>query len=333
MISPEDLLSLTLLGESDSIIELRKLIAKTAMFDAPVLIRGETGTGKELVARSLHYCSARADQPFVPTNCGAISDELFLSEMFGHEKGAFTDAKKSKPGLLEQANEGTLFLDEIDSLSLRSQVALLRFLQENEFRTVGGTYSKKANVRVLAASNQDLLKLVDKGTFRQDLYFRLDVLNIQVPSLRHRAGDASILSNHFIAQVCENHSLPHKKLSTAATDWINHYSWPGNVRELENWIKRCCFLTDGQTIHPLERDSGKPLNDTTSFNRVKKATTVGSFKDAKSRAIEEFEYSYVNEVLTQCAGNISRAAKVADKDRRAFGRLVKKYGVDRGEFC
>lgn len=333
MISSEDLLSLTLLGDSDSIVNLRKLINKTAAFDAPVLIHGETGTGKELVARSLHYCSSRANQAFIPTNCGAIADELFLSEMFGHEKGAFTDAKKTKPGLLEQANHGTLFLDEIDSLSLRSQVALLRFLQESEFRSIGGTSSKKADVKVLSASNRDLRSLIETGQFREDLYFRLDVLNIQVPPLRERPGDALLLSRHFINQTCERHSLPPKRLSPAAENWINQYSWPGNVRELENWIKRCCFLSDGDSIQPhmaVDDDHGRP-EDPVKFSCHKGG--IDSFKEAKSQAIEHFESCYVNEVLAQCAGNISRAAKIANKDRRAFGRLVKKYKVDRGQFC
>lgn len=339
MISSDSLLSLTLLGESHGILKLRNLIKRTACFDAPVLILGETGTGKELVARSLHYCSSRADNAFVPTNCGAISDELFLSEMFGHERGAFTDAKKSRTGLLEQANHGTLFLDEIDSLSLKSQVALLRFLQENEFRSVGGSNTKQADVRVLAASNQDLSALVEQGKFREDLYFRLDVLNIRVPALRQRSGDALILGRHFIQQVCDQHNLPVKVLSQGAEEWINNYSWPGNVRELENWIKRCCFLSETEAISATDETashtqkkgatgSGRNLNADHSS-----APVTEPFREAKCRVIEQFEENYVNELLEQCSGNISQAAKIANKDRRAFGRLVKKYGVDKGQFC
>lgn len=326
MIPSEELLKLTLLGESEVINQLQRRIMKTARFDAPVLIHGETGTGKELVARSLHYCSNRSDNAFVPVNCGALSDELFLSEIFGHEKGAFTDAKKTKTGLLEQANEGTLFLDEIDSLSLKSQVALLRFLQESEYRSVGGEQSKHANVRVLSASNKNIKKLITDGSFREDLFYRLEVLAIDVPPLRDREDDAILLTQHFMEQVCQQHKLPLKSLSPTTKEWLTHYEWPGNVRELENWVMRRCFLTEGVFLHieeeqPYQSQSGN------------KIIQIGSFKEEKNRAIEEFESSYVNRILAQCSGNISHAAKIANKDRRAFGRLVKKYGVNRELFC
>ncbi|WNO11642.1 sigma-54 dependent transcriptional regulator [Teredinibacter sp. KSP-S5-2] len=326
MIPSEELLKLTLLGESEVINQLQQRIIKTARFDAPVLIHGETGTGKELVARSLHYCSNRSDNAFVPVNCGALSDELFLSEIFGHEKGAFTDAKKTKSGLLEQANEGTLFLDEIDSLSLKSQVALLRFLQENEYRSVGGEQNKQANVRVLSASNRDIKKLVSEGLFREDLFYRLEVLTIDVPPLRDREDDVVLLTQHFMEQVCQQHKLPMKSLSPTTKEWLIHYEWPGNVRELENWVMRRCFLTEGVFLQIEEDQSSSGVED-------KCTAQIGSFKDEKNRAIEEFESSYVNKILAQCSGNISRAAKIANKDRRAFGRLVKKYGVNRELFC
>ncbi len=329
-----DLLRLTIIGESPVIEGMRQLILKVSGFDAPILISGETGTGKELVARGIHYCSERSDSAFVPVNCGAFNDELFLSELFGHEKGAFTDARRSKTGLLEQADGGTLFLDEVDSLSPKAQVSLLRFLQEKEFRPIGSEKIKTANVRVVSASNKNLQELVNSGSFRQDLFYRLDVLSVSVPPLRERGDDIDLLVNHFISQYCRQYRLDVKALHPLTLEWIKDYAWPGNVRELENYLHRICILSDGQVIHVREQ-KGNPdiltmVNE--QLEKLENLSILGDFREEKNKAVQDFERQYVHEILKECSGNITLAARRAGKDRRAFGRLVKKYGIDREQY-
>ncbi len=328
MIPADHLLELNILGESQGIESVRQLIKKVAPIDAPVFIHGETGTGKELVARSLHYCSKRSSDPFVPLNCGAIAPELFLSELFGHEKGAFTDAKTRKHGLLEEAQNGTLFLDEIDSLSLATQVALLRLLQENEYRPVGGSQTKHADVRIICASNRDITELIAQQKFREDLFYRLEVLALNIPPLRERHEDILVLAEHFIRQICIQYQLPEKSLTSQALDWLSEYSWPGNVRELENWLTRACLTQDTRTIAA----PGQAIDDFASHSCLNDSTPIGTFQDEKSKAVAQFESNYIQKLLALCSGNITQAAKIANKDRRAFGRLVKKYGVDREQF-
>jgi DNA-binding NtrC family response regulator len=325
-----DLLKLTIIGDSLAMIRTRRLIGKVANYQTPVLIKGETGTGKELVARGIHYSSDRHDAPFVPVNCGAFNDELFLSELFGHEKGAFTDAKKTRPGLLEQADGGTIFLDEVDSLSPKAQVSLLRFLQENEFRSLGSGTVKKVNVRVLSATNKDLFELIQQGTFREDLYYRLDVLGIDVPPLRKRGGDILVLAENFLEKFSVKYRSDKKELHESTRKWFMEYSWPGNVRELENYLHRLFILIDDSVIciqdikgEPVFSDSREP-----AYNIL----ALGRFRDEKNRAIENFERLYVQSLLNECIGNISQAAKKAGKERRAFGKLVKKYGIDREHY-
>jgi DNA-binding NtrC family response regulator len=329
MLSSE-LLKLTIIGDSLAMIRTRKLIGKVANYQTPVLIKGETGTGKELVARGIHYSSDRHDAPFVPVNCGAFNDELFLSELFGHEKGAFTDAKKTRPGLLEQADGGTIFLDEVDSLSPKAQVSLLRFLQENEFRSLGSGAVKKVNVRVLTATNKDLFELIQQGAFREDLYYRLDVLGIDVPPLRKRGSDILVLAENFLEKFSVKYRSDRKELHEATRKWFMEYSWPGNVRELENYLHRLFILIDDSVIcipdikgEPVFSDARAP-----DYNIL----ALGPFRDEKNRAIENFERLYIHSLLNECVGNISQAAKKAGKERRAFGKLVKKYGIDRENY-
>lgn len=328
MIPADHLLELNILGESQPIDTVRRLIKKIAPIDAPVFIHGETGTGKELVARSLHYCSVRANEPFVPVNCGAISSELFLSELFGHEKGAFTDAKVRKKGLLEEAHNGTLFLDEIDSLCLATQVTLLRLLQESEYRPVGSSQTKTANVRIICASNRDITELISQQKFREDLFYRLEVLALNLPPLRDRKEDILVLADHFIQQISLQYNLQAKKLSHETLNWFSNYSWPGNVRELENWLTRACLTQDSEQLYP----PGVNI-PTSNSSSVSENIELGTFQEEKSKAVARFESDYIQKLLSMCAGNITQAAKMANKDRRAFGRLVKKYGVDRERFC
>ncbi|MDN3579021.1 sigma-54 dependent transcriptional regulator [Chitinimonas viridis] len=319
---------LNLVGSSPAFQHALKTIHRLAPVDATVLIGGESGTGKELAARALHYLGPRSDQPFIPVNCGALSDTLFESELFGHERGAFTDAKQSSQGLVGEAEGGTLFLDEIDTLTAKAQGALLRFLQDKSYRRVGGKGYSQANVRVLVASNADLGMLVQQQRFRQDLLYRLNVLCVTLPPLRERHGDALELAHTFITRLGHQYRSPGRKLHPDAIAFIEQYSWPGNVRELENVIHREFLMSDGDELRCEE-----------SRQRMAFATRddvcARSFKDAKARAIAEFERRYVAELLAQAGGKITDAAKLAGKDRSAFGKLVKKYTIeaDFGDFA
>ncbi len=321
---------LTMIGESARFQQMLEELTQIAPYDqVPVLIKGETGTGKELVARGIHYESSRRDGPFVPVNCGALNDELFLSELFGHEKGAFTDAKQTHKGLLEQASDGTVFLDEVDSLSPKAQVALLRFLQEQEFRPLGSQKVKKADVRVISASNQDLYAFVQHGRFREDLYYRLDILDILLPPLRERKGDIELLSEYFLRQFGRQYQEPEKNLHPETIAWMLEYPWPGNVRELENYLHRVFILTQGNTIY-VPQIKGRPFQvQILSGGEGGDAMKVGDFNEEKAKAIAHFEKQYIHRVLKASKGNVTLAAKQAGKERRAFGRLIKKYGINR----
>jgi DNA-binding NtrC family response regulator len=229
-----------MIGQSPAIVQLKALMQCYAHCDASVLIEGETGTGKELVARELHYASARRDKPFVPVNCGALPDSLLEAELFGHRRGAFTDARSSEQGLVEYARGGTLFLDEIDSLSPRAQTTLLRFLQSGEFRVVGERAVRTADVRVLAATNCALLSAIEQGCFRRDLYYRLSSLQLTLPPLRERGEDLQRLAVHLLGEATARAGLPDCVWAPEALQALSCHHWPGNVRELENVILRAC---------------------------------------------------------------------------------------------
>ena len=237
-----------LIGQSSAIQHLYRIIKRVAKTDSTVLITGESGTGKELIANAIHYQSPRRDMPFVPINCGAIPEELLESELFGHEKGAFTGAFKERRGRFELANKGTVFLDEIGEMSPKLQVKLLRFLQETKFQRVGGSRTVEVDVRILAATNKDLERAVAENEFREDLFYRLNVIPIHVPPLRERAGDIALLIQHFLKQHCLKKNIPQKQMSEAAVESLEQYDWPGNVRELENVIERLVILTDTDEI-------------------------------------------------------------------------------------
>lgn len=319
-----------IIGESTALKNLLDVIASIARYDAPTLLKGETGTGKELVARSLHYCSNRCDHPFVPVNCGSLSDELLLAELFGYEKGAFTDAKKSHAGYVQQANSGSLFLDEIDSLSIRAQAALLRFLQENEYRPLGGEEILQADVRIICATNQNLEQLVKKGLFREDLFYRLHVLDIDIPPLRERENDIAILASYFLQQFSIQYNEPVKYLHPRTLSWMVDYDWPGNVRELENYIYRIAVLSESQIISVagIKNDPVQIVGTTQSDDELQPNT----FKEAKAAVIKRFEKRFLKNMLEQADGNVSEAARRSGTERRVFGRLLKKYGIDRSQF-
>ncbi len=311
-----------------------KALSRVALFgpsDAAVLLTGETGTGKELCARFLHLLSRRRNGPFIPVECGSVPEHLFENEIFGHVRGAFTDAHTEQKGLVTMARHGTLFLDEIDSLSLAMQGKLLRLLQEQTFRPLGSETFCRADLRVIAATNCDLAALVQEKRFRSDLYFRLDVLRVHLPPLRERPRDVAILARHFMDELCGKNGMARKILSPASIRKLEAYDWPGNVRELYNAIQRAVLCSTGSEIVPMHLDLG-------SANRLARVASDQSFPDdpdgesfrsGKLRAIEQFEKGYVQRLLEKYGGNITHAAAEAEKDRRAFGRLAKKYGFSR----
>jgi DNA-binding NtrC family response regulator len=323
---PEDAFSrLDLLGESPVFREAMRIVRRIAAIDATVLIEGETGTGKELVARLLHYLSTRRDFPFIPINCGALPDNLLESELFGHERGAFTDAKQASRGLIAQAKGGSLFFDEVEAMTPRAQVVLLRFLQDHKYRPVGGRLIASSDVRIIASSNIDLEELVRRNQFRRDLLFRFSILLVTMPPLRERGHDVVLLAEHFLRRFAAQYERPEKRLHSETIDWLLAHDWPGNVRELENVILREFLLTDGDTIRI--KSAGRAL-----ANVAAGAIHEHTFKSAKARAVAQFEKSYLGMLLTKTCGNISLAARISQKDRSALNKLVKKHGLDSSRF-
>lgn len=320
-----------IIGESPQVRELLRVMARVARYDAPVLIKGETGTGKELVARGIHYTSSRSAQPFVPVNCGALNDELLLAELFGYEKGAFTDAKRNHRGLVAQAAGGVLFLDELDSLSPKGQAALLRFLQEQEYRPLGSESLYKGDVRVIAATNKDLEVQVARGEFREDLYYRVHLLDVELPPLRARTGDVHVLAEHFLAELSRRYSTPPKRLHASTLRWMTAYAWPGNVRELQNYLYRLFVLSPGPIIYvPSMKGNPVPLVGVSAA--AAGTERLSAFSDEKARVLAEFERTYLDRVMAATKGNISLAARRAGKERRAFRRLLKKHGIERRRY-
>jgi two-component system response regulator GlrR len=288
--------------------------------DAGVLVLGETGTGKELFAQAVHYLSPRADRPWVAVNCGAIPSELFEAELFGHVRGAFTSALAARPGLVREAEGGTLFLDEVDALPLNAQVKLLRFLQEKEYRPVGSSALLRADVRVIAASNCGLAARVAGGGFRQDLYFRLNVLSLALPSLRERREDIPPLALHFVGQYARQMRRRVDALSPAALRALLAHDWPGNVRELQHVMERAVLMCPDRVIGAEHVDMGRPVAGDLSFQA------------AKQSLIATFERGYIENLLQSTGGNITRAAAAARKNRRAFWQLIRKYRIDSSRF-
>ena len=349
------ILNNNIIGKSTLIEKVRNTIQLNAQYSASVLITGETGTGKELAARGLHYCGVFSDKPFIAINCSTFSDDLFVSELFGYKKGAFTDAKIDKEGLIAAAKGGSIFLDEIDSLSLKSQTALLRLLQESEYRPVGSSQIMKSTVRIITAANCDLVGRIKSGLFRQDLYFRLLILSVKMPALRDVKEDLPLLINYFISKFNNVYGFDRIGFGQKLLNQFQQHNWPGNVRELENTIHRYYLLADNQIIGSQnERDSqlihwGKEettlskLDDEMLYidNDQKEeapdniqhppldSTESLDFCHAKRNAIEAFESRFVFQLLHKAKGNVTNAANMCGKERRSFGKLVKKYNVNR----
>src|SRR2546423_6149561 len=311
-----------IIGNSGPMRPVYEQVAQVAPTNTTVLIRGESGTGKELIAHSIHYNSPRSRKPFIKVSVAALPDTLIESELFGYEKGAFTGAQSRKKGRFELAEGGTLFLDEIGDLNLSTQVKLLRALQEREFERLGGIETIKVNVRLIAATNKDLEKAISESTFREDLYYRLNVFTIFVPPLRERKSDVLQLADHFLEKFSREHNKHIKRISTPAIDMLTAYHWPGNVRELENTVERSVLVCDGQVIH------GHHLPPT--LQTASESGTVTRL--SLDAAVGAYEKDLIQDVLKTARGNRARAAKLLDTTERIIGYKVKKYGIDCDRF-
>src|SRR5215467_8836822 len=302
-----------------------------------VLISGETGTGKELIARAIHYSGERRGKPFVPVNCAAMPDHLIENELFGHSKGAFTGALIEKHGLLQEADGGTLFLDEINSLSMAVQSKLLRVLQDQEFKPLGSTKSRTVDVKIVAATNTDLRYLVETRQFREDLFYRLNVLSVALPPLRDRKEDILLLACHFLKVYAKEFGKGACTMGHSAKAKLMGYTWPGNVRELQGVLQRAVAMASGERIEAQDLDlpesGGSELaGPTMTLLSRGLASDNCSFQAMKTKVVEEFERAYLSELLSTHHGNISKAARAAKKERRAFQRLLQKHRLDRREF-
>ncbi|NOZ86210.1 MAG: sigma-54-dependent Fis family transcriptional regulator [Deltaproteobacteria bacterium] len=351
-----------ILGRSKVMLDIIDKIPVIAKTEASVVIYGESGTGKELVARAIHDLSPRATAPFVTVNCGALPDTLLESELFGYKKGAFTDARQDTPGLVTSANGGTLFLDEIGEASLNVQVKLLRFLQVKEYKPLGSTKTLKADVRIVTATNRDLKKSIEEGGFREDLYYRLNIIPIHLPPLRERKVDIPLLANHFLKRFAKIANRNMADFSPLAMQKLVTYSWPGNIRELENKVQQMVILSETDRILPEHVNPGEEeiylipaaQGETASHDNTQKTENepqeldlltrafvlggednlerAGNFKQEKRKVIESFEKIYLKTLLRRNNGNISRAAREAEMPRKNFWQKMKQYNIHNVNF-
>ncbi len=313
-----------LVGKSPPMLAVVELVRRAARSETNILIQGESGTGKELIARAIHANSPRAAEVFVPVDCAALPETLLESELFGHERGAFTGADRAKPGMFEVADRGTLFLDEIGELPLPLQAKLLRALQEREIRRVGGTKLLPVDVRLVSATNRDLAESVRKREFREDLFYRVNVIAIALPPLRERPGDVALLAYHFLGRYGRNRERPLEGIDAEALAVLEGYTWPGNVRELQNVIERACALADGPTVRVRDlpdhvRGRGRPAPATAGRDVPLQA--------ARDAALRGFMEEYLAELMRRHGGNVSQAARTAGVDRKTLHRLLARYRV------
>ncbi len=305
-----------MIGNSNSITELKKLIETASNINTTILIMGESGAGKELVARNLHLQSDRAMRPFIEVNCAAIPQELIESELFGHEKGSFTGALENKKGKFELANEGTLFLDEIGDMSLTTQTKVLRAIETQEFQKVGGSKNIKVDIRILSATNKDLFKEVKEGRFRDDLFFRLNVIPILVPPLRERKEDISVLVDYFMKRFAVEYGKPVKQMEPGALKVLQNYDWPGNIRELKNTLERIFIMTPSNVIHSKDISIFES-SETDYFS-------FGTLKEAK----EKLEKDFITKKLKEYRWNISKTAEALQIERSNLHRKIKSYEIE-----
>jgi Nif-specific regulatory protein len=311
-----------IIGKSKAMQHVFDMVAQVSKSDATVLIRGESGTGKELVAQAIHYNSPRAAKALIKVNCAALPETVIESELFGHEKGAFTGAVSTRKGRFEMANGGSIFLDEIGDLSPMMQVKLLRVLQEKEFERVGGNETIRTNVRVIAATNRDLERLMEEGTFREDLYYRLNVFPIHIPPLRERRDDILLLSDHFIDKYGEANHKTIQRISTPAIDLLMNYHWPGNVRELENCVERAVLLSVDGVIHSHHLPPSLQSAESTNTQ----------IRGSLQETMDNLERELLMDALKSTKGNMARAARMLDITERIMGLRVKKHGIDPRHF-
>lgn len=311
-----------IIGNSHQMRQVYEQVAQVAPTSTTVLIRGESGTGKELIAHAIHYNSPRANKPFIKVSCGALPESLIESELFGYEPGAFTDARTQKKGRFELAHGGTLFLDEVGELTLPTQIKLLRVLQEREFERLGGTQPIKVNVRLIAATNQDLETAMQQGRFREDLYYRLNVFTIYVPPLRERRPDILLLADHFVEKYATEHGKSVKRISTPAIDMLMSYHWPGNVRELENCIERAVLLCEGGVIHAHHLP---PTLQTAEVSGTVPRLSL-------SAAVASYEKDLILDALKTTRGNRAKAARLLDTTERIINYKIKNYKIDCSRF-
>ncbi len=314
-----------IIGKSEAIQQLREKLRLVAPTPASVLITGENGTGKELVARALHFPSRRSHRPFVEVNCAAIPEDLIESELFGHEKGSFTGATSRRQGKFDLAHEGTLFLDEIGDMSLKTQAKILRILEEQRFERVGGSRPIQVDARVVAATNKNLEEEIDKGTFREDLYHRINVIPLHVPPLRERQEDIPLLAQHFLKELAQDSQAPQKTLTSQALEVLAAQPWPGNVRELKNFIWRVFLLTPHPVIEaddlPLEQDTGSHVGNVSAL------LTLPDFREARAR----FEREFLRRKLEEHGGSVSAAAEAIGLERSHLYRKLRTYNLETGK--
>ena len=311
--------SIALIGDSEPMKDLKQMVARVAPSQSWVLITGENGTGKELVAQNIHYLSGRASRPFVDVNCAAIPSELIESELFGYEKGAFTGAERTKRGKFDYANKGTIFLDEIGDMGLEAQAKILRILQEKKFQRVGGNETIEVDVRVVAATNKNLMDEISAGRFREDLYHRLNVIPMSVPSLRSRVEDIPALISHFGEQFVREGGYGKKIFSDRAVERMQAHPWMGNVRELRNFVERIYILTPGDFVDVHDLKIAGLAQDVSSA-----LSTENSFRTARA----EFEKDFLQQKITEFGGNISKTAEAIGLERSYLHRKIKSYGIE-----
>jgi len=322
-----------ILGSSKVVEELKQEIETIATCDVSVLISGECGTGKELAARAIHYLSSRACNPFVPVNCGAIPENLFENELFGHRKGAFTDASLHQEGLIREAQDGTLFLDEVGAIAAYPQVKLLRLLQDKEYKPLGDPMTRKADIRIVAATNMDLQKMMNRGDFREDLFFRLNIVSLFIPPLRDRKEDIPLLAEHFLGKYSTQFRKPIRKVANDAVNAMISYSWPGNIRELENKIQHAVVMAGSDRI--TSRDlrltaENKKAEKTARIQDRQDIYEFENFKIAKQKFIEAFERNYLLHLMAAYRGDVVEAARKAGKSRTALWNLLSKHHIHPG---
>ncbi len=316
-----------IIGESAAIQQVHRLIDKVAPTDVTVLITGKSGTGKELAARTIHALSSRSDGPYVTMNCAAIPKDLVESELFGHEKGAFTGASSQRQGKFELAHGGTLFLDEIADMSLETQAKILRVLEDKSFTRLGGKHVFHADVRLISATNKDLEQEIQRGTFRQDLYFRLKVIEIKLPRLAERREDIPLLAHHYLLQFAERHQKPVQQISREAMRLLVHYDWPGNVRELIHVLEQAVVLSDQELLTPEDLPI-EPAESEASPESLELGEH--SFTEMKEQMVYRFERKLIEQALESSHGNVSQAARLLKMKRQFLQAKIKSLGIDTG---